>query len=1011
MCMKWTKPIVMTVIMCFAASITHADLIAYWPLDEGSGDVAADIIGGFEAQLTSVDWVAGQFDGFALETDRSGDEILAGPGPTPTTQDLSISWWMVDDYESFETIMNKAENTSTAGYSMLLRPESEVSPLLFRIGGFQNYGGWGVECSLPTGAYSKGEWTHIACTYDSPSDTATIYCNGELAPNGDNNPKTGIAGPGGYCEGVNDPTQPLYIVGQREAFGGIVDEVAIWDEALTPDEVMAVYILGPERKDPRHADDANPADGAVDVPRDLVLDWTPGIYAAKHNVYLGTSLEDVSNSTTPTAADLDVNSFDPGRLEFGKTYFWRVDEVNGTADRTVFKSSIWSFEVEPYSIQIPGSEIIVTASSFSNEFSIPEKTLDGSGLGEDNTHDIPTETMWFSAMGETNPWIQYEFDNVKKLDIMKVWNSNSSAEGFIGYGIKGVEIQYSTDGETWDVFADVNELSRAPGVATYNQYDEIDLGGLAVKMVRLNILSNWGGFMQAYSVSEVQFSMIPAAARTPVPASGSIGIAPDAMLSWRAGRGAAQSIVYASTDANEVADGSAASATSNTNSINLSALDVQVGQIYYWRVDEVNNAEVVSVWAGPVWSLETMAEVVVDDFESYGNDSPNRAFQAWLDGYGYSADEFFPAGYNGNGTDAGVGHDIWSVDSLYYNGDIMETATTHAGSNQSLPFYYSGNGSQIDRTFAPSQDWTAGGVRTLVLWLRSSSSNAAADKLYVKINNTKVTYDGDLVTPIWQQWNIDLAASGVNLNAVTKLSIGVEGNGSGLVYLDDIILYRVASPVMGPPAGGDKSLVAHWTFDETEGLTAADSSGYGNEGILTGMVGTEWTTGTKGGALEFNGSTQVHIEHSDSLQLSSSVTIAAWVKMNAGNEEAYMGIGGKLKTDSYQGFALVRHSSGVFRLWADNGNGDIAGFDASSDVTYTDTEWHHVAGVVDDGTSSLYVDGVKQVKEGAVALTDSGQHAHIGIQYSEYDQRFWTGLIDDVRIYYRALSAQEISGL
>jgi len=54
---------------------------------------------------------------------------------------------------------------------------------------------------------------------------------------------------------------------------------------------------------------------------------------------------------------------------------------------------------------------------------------------------------------------------------------------------------------------------------------------------------------------------------------------------------------------------------------------------------------------------------------------------------------------------------------------------------------------------------------------------------------------------------------------------------------------------------------------------------------------------------------------------------------------------------------------------------------------------------------------VKQAAEGSVALTDSGQHAHIGIQYSQSTDRFWTGLIDDVRIYYRALSAQEISGL
>ena len=49
------------------------------------------------------------------------------------------------------------------------------------------------------------------------------------------------------------------------------------------------------------------------------------------------------------------------------------------------------------------------------------------------------------AMGDMTPWIQYEFDAVKKLDTMKVWNSNSSAEGFIGYGVKGVLIEYSKD--------------------------------------------------------------------------------------------------------------------------------------------------------------------------------------------------------------------------------------------------------------------------------------------------------------------------------------------------------------------------------------------------------------------------------------------------------------------------------------------------------------------------------------------------------------------------------------
>ncbi|MCP4455589.1 MAG: discoidin domain-containing protein, partial [Planctomycetes bacterium] len=293
----------------------------------------------------------------------------------------------------------------------------------------------------------------------------------------------------------------------------------------------------------------------------------------------------------------------------------------------------------------------------------PEKTLDGSGLDADGNHTISPESMWFTAPVDLDPWIQYEFDDVQKLDMLKVWNSNSSAEIAIGWGVKDVEIVYSTDGENWDVLEGATQFSRAPGSPTYNQYDEIAFNGAAAKYVRLNIASNWGGILMSYGLSEVQFFQIPVQARTPDPVSGAVDVVPNATVSWRAGREAAQSTIYVGADANAVAEGTAPSITSNTNSVSLSSLNLALGETYYWRVDEVNEVEATSVWAGPVWSLSTIAALVVDDFESYGNVSPDRPFQAWLDGFGYSADEFFPVEYPGNGTGAGIGHDIWSLSS------------------------------------------------------------------------------------------------------------------------------------------------------------------------------------------------------------------------------------------------------------------------------------------------------------------------------------------------------------
>ncbi len=71
-----------------------------------------------------------------------------------------------------------------------------------------------------------------------------------------------------------------------------------------------------------------------------MLTWTPGDYAAAHNVYFGTDAETISNSTTPQKKNLpaDTNEFTPGPLKEGKTYYWRVEEVN---EAKTWKGKLW----------------------------------------------------------------------------------------------------------------------------------------------------------------------------------------------------------------------------------------------------------------------------------------------------------------------------------------------------------------------------------------------------------------------------------------------------------------------------------------------------------------------------------------------------------------------------------------------------------------------------------------------------------------------------------------------
>jgi len=124
-----------------------------------------------------------------------------------------------------------------------------------------------------------------------------------------------------------------------------------------------------------------------------------------------------------------------------------------------------------------------------------------------------------------------------------------------------------------------------------------------------------------------------------------------------------------------------------------------------------------------VWSFAVADYLIVDDFESYTNESPNRVFQAWIDGLGFSPDDYFPDGSSGNGTGSAVGHDVWSLESPHYNDTIMETDDVYSG-RQAMPLYYDNSASpyqsEATRTWVASQDWTFNDVNTLVVHLRGA---------------------------------------------------------------------------------------------------------------------------------------------------------------------------------------------------------------------------------------------------------------------------------------------------
>ena len=273
----------------------------------------------------------------------------------------------------------------------------------------------------------------------------------------------------------------------------------------------------------------------------------------------------------------------------------------------------------------------------------------------------------------------------------------------------------------------------------------------------------------------------------------------DVIFGWRAGREADKHDVYLDTDEQAVIDGTAP-VTTVTGTSYTPSVDLDLASTYYWRIDEVNDAENLGTWPGDIWSFSTQEYLVVDDFESYdvGN---NEIWWAWKDGLGYAAHDNEPV-YLGNGTGSAVGDETTA--------SYTEETIVHGG-KQSMPLFYNNSSASFSEAtvntdeIPTGRDWTGGSPQTLVLWFHGSPDNAVTEQMYVKLNGVEVEYPGDvadIAEPRWKQWNIDLAAFGISLNNITELGIGFKrtgaSGGTGTVFIDDIRLYRLTPEIVVP---------------------------------------------------------------------------------------------------------------------------------------------------------------------------------------------------------------------
>jgi hypothetical protein len=227
-----------------------------------------------------------------------------------------------------------------------------------------------------------------------------------------------------------------------------------------------------------------------------------------------------------------------------------------------------------------------------------------------------------------------------------------------------------------------------------------------------------------------------------------------------------------------------------------------------------------------------------------------------------------------------------------------------------------------------------------------------------------------------------------------RFDIAPPPNGDGVVNdsdLDALLYYWLTDRSNW---WSDFGLIAHWKLDEIEGTVAYDSADV-NDGILNGDPLWQPGGGQVAGALEFDGiddyvNTPFVLNPAD-----GKFSVFAWIKGGAPGQAvlSQMGGGRWLCADPSEGNLMTELKAA----------GRVVTQPLVSEFVVTDGNWHRIGFVWDGSNRTLYADDVEVAKDTQAYLAGSENDLYIGTGKAMEPGSFFSGLIDDVRIYNRAV--------
>jgi len=492
MCKKLIYLVSFVLVFWLTAGIAVADLIDHWKFDEASGTTAFNsVVGGTNGTINGATWINDPGRGVVLSFDGIDDVVnmidykgitggasrsmclwfktdgLGGTGPNGrgllgwgTPQGSGVRWELVINIQGSPRVPDALRINASSGTRT---------------------------CQT---VVTDSMWHHVAVVmHDDGSPTSEemhVYLDGVEETYSQTN--AGVA--------INTGSDADVRVGngvredQNGFFSGLIDDVRIFDHALTEDEILFAmqgggggypYALGPD-----------PADGTLIEDTWANLSWSPGDSALSHDVYIGDNFDDVDSGAEGTFVGNQDGTFIvvgfpgfpfPDGLVPGTTYYWRIDEVNDAEPNSPWKGPVWSFSTPPKTAYFPdpaneaeGVSVDVQLSwtggygsklhtvYFGETFEEVDNATGGSAQGSTEFTPGPLK------MAKTYYWRVDEFDIV---DTYKgdVWRFTTEGAVTALDPVNGAEDVTQTPVLTW-----------APGLgATYDIYFGTDASALEKK--------------------------------------------------------------------------------------------------------------------------------------------------------------------------------------------------------------------------------------------------------------------------------------------------------------------------------------------------------------------------------------------------------------------------------------------------------------------------------------------------------------------------------------------------